>query len=196
MTQNNKIIAVTGGIGSGKSTVCKIIKESGFSVISCDEIYSELLNRPDFLNTLCKEFGGVIAKNGSLDRKKLAEIAFNDEANRKKLEEITHPAIMSEVFTRAKGFSICFCEVPLLFEKGYEKLFNNVIVVLRPLEDRILSVQKRDGLSREGVILRLKNQIDYESADFAKYYVIHNGGSFGDLKAKTVEILNKITQFT
>lgn len=196
MTQNNKIIAVTGGIGSGKSTVCKIIKESGFSVISCDEVYSELLKDGGFLNTLQNEFGDILSPDGSLDRKKLAEIAFNDEANRKKLEKITHPTIMSEVFTRAKEFSLCFCEVPLLFEKGYEKLFNNVIVVLRPLEERILSVQKRDGLSRESVILRLKSQINYEKFDFAKYYVIHNNGDFGDLKAKTVEILNKITQFT
>ena len=84
MTRNNVKIAITGGIGSGKSTVCKLIKEKGFPVISCDEVYSGLLKSADFLKVLQNEFGNVMQSDGSLDRKKLAEIVFNDSRHRRR----------------------------------------------------------------------------------------------------------------
>ncbi len=196
MTQNNVKIAVTGGIGSGKSSVCKIIKESGFPVISCDEVYSELLKSADFLAVLHNEFGNVLKEDGALDRKKLAEIVFNDSTKRERLDKITHPVIMDEVLRRANSHKLCFCEVPLLFENGFESLFDNVIVVLRPKEERVSAVQKRDGCSSENVDLRIKSQINYEKFDFAKYYVIRNAGNLTDLREKTAEILKRITQST
>jgi len=196
MTQNNVKIAVTGGIGSGKSSVCKIIKESGFPVISCDEVYSELIKSSDFLTVLQSEFGNVLKEDGTLDRKKLAEIVFNDSQKRERLNKITHPAIMNEVLSRTNSHKLCFCEVPLLFEDGFESLFDNVIVVLRPKEERVSAVQKRDGCSSESVNLRIKSQINYDKFDFAKYYVIRNEGNLADLREKTSEILNRIIQST
>lgn len=89
MMQNNIKIAVTGGIGSGKSSVCQIIRSAGFPVLSCDEIYAELCADKKFLERLCEEFGDILYADGSLNRKKLSQIAFNDEAALKKLNNLT-----------------------------------------------------------------------------------------------------------
>ena len=114
MTQSNYTIAITGGIGSGKSTVAKIISREGYPVFSCDEIYNELLCRREFLNKIAQEFEGVLNPDGTLDRVKLSEKVFIDKAELEKLNSITHPAIMEEVFKRSAGYKISFTEVPLL----------------------------------------------------------------------------------
>lgn len=192
MTQNRIKIAVTGGIGSGKSAVCEIIKKYGFPVYSCDKIYSELLNSSDFLKKIENEFVGVLNADGSLNRKALSAAVFNNESALKKLNSITHPEIISAAFKKMEGSRIAFLEVPLLFENGFENLFDGVIVVIRNLEDRISSVISRSNLTREDVLLRINNQYNYEKSDFAKYYVIHNSGSFEDLDYNTRQILTKI----
>lgn len=192
MTQNSLKIAVTGGIGSGKSTVCEIIKKYGFPVYSCDQIYSELLNSSDFLKKIENEFGGVLNSDGSLNRKALSAAVFNNESALKKLNTITHPEIISAAFKKMEGSSIAFLEVPLLFENGLEDLFDGAIVVLRGIEDRINSVISRSNLTRDEVLLRINSQYNYNKLDFTKYYVIHNCGNFEDLDCKTRQILTKI----
>ena len=190
--QNNVKIAVTGGIGSGKSTVCQIIKNLGYPVISCDEIYKTILQDTEFLQKLAAEFGNEIIKDGKLDKAKLSSIVFSDEGKLKKLNEITHPEIMKELFAQAAKFNICFCEVPLLFEGGYEKDFDGVIVVLRSLDERISSVAQRDNLGAEAVKNRIKSQINYDNLKLTQYYVIHNDSNLNDLHDKTCKVLQKI----
>lgn len=192
MMQNNIKIAVTGGIGSGKSTVCEIIKSAGFPVFSCDEIYKELCTRPQFLSGLTEEFGDILSADGSLDRKKLSGIVFNNKEALKKLNSIAHPQIIRELFCRIKNVKFSFSEVPLLFENGFEKLFDGVIVVLRDYNQRIESIVKRDKISVEDASLRVKNQIIYANKNFAQYYVIHNSGDLDDLRQKTLEVIEKI----
>ena len=89
---------------------------------------------------------------------------------------------------------ICFCEVPLLFESGAESLFDGVIIVMRNEEQRIKSVAKRDKLLEQDVKKRISNQFDYNSADFAMYYVIHNNGDLSELECQTEEIIKKINE--
>lgn len=192
MTQNNLKIAITGGIGSGKSTVLKLIEGEGFAVFSCDEIYSDLLKNKDFINLLAAAFGNEILQNGNLDRRKLADIAFNSQSALKKLNAITHPKIMEEVQKRMTLHELSFCEVPLLFENGFEALFNKVIVVLRDREERTKSIVDRDNIAEKEAILRMNNQIDYDNYDFTKYYVIHNNGKCDDLRLAVKSILQKI----
>lgn len=192
MTQNNFKFAITGGIGSGKSTVAEIIRRQGYAVFSCDEIYKELLCRKDFSEKIAKEFDGVIKEDGALDRVKLAKIVFEDKATLDKLNSITHPAIMEEVFKRSSKLKLSFTEVPLLFENGFERYFDGVLVILRDVNERIASVSKRDKTDTKTVNLRIKSQFNYENYDFAKYYVIHNNGNFDDLERKLAEILENI----
>ena len=166
MMQNNIKIAITGGIGSGKSTVSQFIRRLGYTVLSCDEIYSELLRREEFLSVLEKEFGNILADDGSVDRTKLSRIVFNDKVKLTKLNSITHPAIMEEVFKKLQSEKLGFCEVPLLFENGFESLFDEAIVVLRDETERINFVVARDGLNIESVKKRLNSQINYQNYDF------------------------------
>lgn len=191
--KQNKKIAITGGIGSGKSTVMKILQNKGYKVYSCDEVYSVLITERAFLAKLCAEFGNILDNNDGLDRKKLSEIVFSDANKLKRLNELTHPAIYQKMFTlAAENNCTCFFEVPLLFEDGKENLFDEVIVVLRDREKRISEVIKRDNLSMEEVQKRVINQVDYDNLNFAKYYVIHNNGNLMQLNASVDNILDKI----
>lgn len=195
MKQSNIKIAVTGGIGSGKTTVCNLIKKFGYPVFSCDEVYAELLNSGKLTERLEGEFGEEILTEGKIDRRKLSACVFGDEEKLQKLNEITHPKIFEEMFAQAEAFSgLVFFEVPLLFEGGYQNLFDEVIVVLRRVEDRILSVKLRDNLSDEEVRKRIDNQFNYDIDNFAQYYVIHNQGKINDMADIIHDILLKITQ--
>lgn len=193
--KQSKKIAVTGGIGSGKSTVMKIIAGKGYPIFSCDEIYSQLTSDSDFLNILRHSFGDILNSDGTLDRKKLSEIVFNNPAKLAELDKITHPAIYKEMFRMAdEAGGICFCEVPLLFESGAESLFDGVIIVMRNEVQRIKSVTARDKLPEQDVKKRISNQFNYNSADFAMYYVIHNNGDLSELEWQTEEIIKKINE--
>lgn len=193
--KQSKKIAVTGGIGSGKSTVMKIIAGKGYPIFSCDEIYSQLTSDRNFLNILRHSFGDILNSDGTLDRKKLSEIVFNNPAKLAELDKITHPAIYKEMFRMAdEAGGICFCEVPLLFESGAESLFDGVIIVMRNEEQRIKSVTARDKLPEQDVKKRISNQFDYNSANFAMYYVIHNNGDLSELEWQTEEIIKKINE--
>lgn len=192
MKQSNLKIAITGGIGSGKSTVSDIIAAENFPVFSCDKIYGELLKDKDFLNTICLNFGEVLNSDGSLNRQKLADIVFNDNSALQKLNHITHTKIMNAALSKMSGHALSFLEVPLLFENGFEKLFDGVIVVLRDLEDRINAVMERDNKSRDDVVARLNSQFRYDNSDLSEYYVIHNDTNFDYLRLQTLNILKTL----
>lgn len=192
MTRNKIKIALTGGIGSGKSTVAQLIAARGFKVFSCDRIYGELLSDGNMLRLLSDEFGEKIIFDGKIDRTLLAEIAFSDTKKIARLNKITHPLIIGSALSKMDTEDISFCEVPLLFEEGYEKLFDNIIVVLREKAERIAAVTGRNNLTAEQVVKRMEYQINYDNTDFAKYYVIHNDSNFQALKNRTDGVLNDI----
>lgn len=196
MKRNNIKIAVTGGIGSGKSLACSCIRELGYVTYSCDEIYAELLQGKELCSTLAREFGSdVIAQDGSLNREKLSSIVFEDELKLKKLNAITHKAIFNEMFRRAElNNGLVFFEVPLLFEGGYQALFDGVIVILRSETDRIESVMERDKITAAQVKKRINSQFDYVNKDFAEYYVIHNNGDLCQFKQNVAITLKKISE--
>lgn len=197
MKQNKIVkIAVTGGIGSGKSTVCNIIKGFGYEVFSCDEVYSELLNGGRLTNDIAEEFGdSVLNGDGTLNRQALSEIVFADKEKLKKLNAITHGKIFEEMFKCAEQTEgLVFFEVPILFEGGHQYLFDEVIVVKRDLSSRVSSLIKRDNLTEISVRERINNQYNYDSDEFTQYYVTHNCGGFDDLCDIIREILLKITQ--
>lgn len=193
MKQSNLKIAVTGGIGSGKSCVLKIIAEEGFATLSCDEEYAELLRDKNFCKYISENMGGGYLTGGTLNKEKLKKEVFLCPEKLKELNGLTHPKIMQRLLQKAESESIAFCEVPLLFENGFEKLFDGVIVVMREKSQRISAVVKRDNISEKDVLLRINSQFDYDNCDFAKYYVIHNDSNLEDLRQKTLEILQKIS---
>ena len=194
MTQNNIKIAITGSIGSGKSTVAQIIAEQGFTVLSCDAIYKQLLKQNIFTQKFIDQFGkSIVTNEGKIDTKALASIVFSDSAKLQKLNLITHPVIFKEAFKRMVGDGVFFCEVPILFEGGYEKLFDGVVVVLRNREDCIEYASKRDNTAKENIVKRIDKQFDYRNVNSAKNYIIENNGDIDVLRVKTLKILEKIS---
>lgn len=192
MKQNNQIkIAVTGGIGSGKSTVCSILRKRGYAVYSCDEVYKLVLRDDCVIKQLAAEFGdGIVNDDGTLNRVKLSAIVFDDEEKLKRLNKITHPKIFDKMFYLSKeDEGVVFFEVPLLFEGGYQVLFDDVLVILRDDNKRIEGVVQRDGLTENEVKNRLNKQTNYNIADLSKYYVIHNNDNIVNLNNKIEDFL-------
>ena len=201
MKQNNKNmpkkIAVTGGIGSGKSKVLSILQEKGFPVFSCDEIYKDIIRRPDYVLEIGRIFPKVI-ENGEINRAYLAQIIFNDEEKRKALNAVAHPFIMRELFERMNGVNSykVFAEVPLLFEGNFEKLFDDVWVVDRAVETRIEAIAERDGLNRTKIEQRMSAQFPYQTDEgMARIKecgakIIKNEGSLIALSDKIEKLLD------
>lgn len=197
MKQNKLKVAITGGIGSGKTTACEIIKQAGYPVFSCDKTYAKLFDSGYFNEKLVALFGKeILGIDGKPSRKKISEIAFCDEKKLQRLNEITHPAIFEKMFEDAQKVKsdVCFFEVPLLFEGGYQNLFDKVVVILREEEERIKSVMERDKISKEEIIARIERQYDYIINDIAQYYVIHNDGHLGEFCGKINDLLLKIAK--
>lgn len=190
-----KFIAVTGGIGSGKSTLLGLFKAAGYPIFSADEIYAELLRNEEFVQLVSLSVGvePIKTENGlKLDRKKIAEKVFSDGNLLKNLNEVTHGAIMTEMQNRAKREDkTVFCEVPLLFEGGYEKLFDLIIVVRRSDEDRIKAVEIRDGKTKEKVKKIIENQFDYSKIiEDGHTIIVENDGDLSALKVDAEKILD------
>ncbi len=183
-----KLIAITGGIGSGKSAVLECVKELGYPAYSCDQIVLELYKERKFLKGLKKLFPTVVKGfvNFSVDRGMIASEVFANKEKLAKLNAYTHPKVYQRIFEKAKiHLKPVFVEVPLLFESGFESKFDGVIIVIRPLEERIKSVVERSKLTKDQVMERVNNQVDYSTFDLSPYVVIENDGDIESLKEQT-----------
>ena len=193
-----KKIAVTGGIGSGKSTVISIIKNMGYCVFSCDEIYNEILLEKEYIEKVAKLFPAAV-ENGQINRKTLSEYVFNHETNLVKLNTLAHPIIMNRLLSKMEqsNAKYVFAEVPLLFEGNFEKLFDRVVVVMRDIDIRIKNVIQRDALSEKQVKQRISKQFNYTSKEAKKRFencnaiLIENRGNMEQLNVQVVKLFNR-----
>ena len=195
MKKNIKI-AITGGIGSGKSVALQFLKEQGFETISADEIAKSFLDSEEVKKKILEAFPFCLdEKKLGIDKQKLAEKVFGSPENVKILNNITHPLVLNKIFeiaNNAKG--AVFIEIPLLFEAGYESFFDFVIVILRDKNLRIKSVIKRSNLSDEQVEERIANQIDYDEKDFNDFYVITNNLDLDEFKKQLSQTVKNILE--
>ena len=190
---SNYVVAVTGGIGSGKSTVSNIIKELGYAVFSADEVYKNLLNDSEFFNGVLSSVGVTYNGDKKASLKEVSSIVFSSKEALNKLNNYTHPKIMQKLFELNKSKNgVVFNEVPLLFEGGYESFYNEVIIVLRDKQKRIQGIIKRDGLTKEEIENRIKNQFNYENNHIFKHTVIYNDGSLIQLERSVKAVVNEI----
>lgn len=187
-------IAVTGGIGSGKSLAVTIFKEYGIKTISCDDIARDIYKDATVKDKVIDAFGqNVLTKGGKVSRKALADEVFNNKDKLKTLNSITHPAIIEKMNDfLAQDLNIAVAEVPLLFECGLQDDFDVVIVLKRPLQDRVKSVCIRSGMTEKEVYSRIKNQFDYESLKNNAYTIINNDGNADCLRQKIRCIISDI----
>ena len=187
------LIALTGTLGGGKSTVLRFFDLFGVNTISADEIVHELLETPKVRDQIQKYFGRkVFTPSGKIDRKKLAARVFSNKDEKRYLESILHPLVFQTIFDKysQNPKAITVAEVPLLFETATEDHFNKVIVVKTPIQVVKKRLQQR-GMSHEDIEARMKHQIDLETKLAKADFIIDNSGSLSETK-KQVEDLVKI----
>lgn len=184
-------VAVTGGIGSGKSTLCAMLSEMGYPVFSCDEIVRELYRDPVFCSRVT-EATGVPFDGGADARKALAAAVFGCPERLRALESLVHPAAIARAAELAEGKELSFTEVPVLFESGSENKFDRVVVVMRDKSARVRAAAERDGARVEDILARVKNQTDYENLPQKAHTVLVNDGSLADLRRKAVALIEEL----
>ena len=190
-----KLIAVTGGIGSGKSKVLEIVNSLGYTPLSCDNVTKQLYKKQGVLRKIKKIIPQGVTGKLYLkpDKLRIAKVVFSDQ---KKYAEftgfLTTLTLKKTLKIASKLKGLVFVEVPLLFEFCAESYFDQIIVVTRNKNARIESVKIRSGLTDQQVIERIKSQYDYDNSDLSNYLVITNNGSLDDLQQQTIAILKQI----
>lgn len=178
------VFALTGGIGSGKSTVARRFRDRGLPVVDADALSREVVAEgTPALSEIAVEFGAdVLTPEGTLDRARLAERVFAHPLARARLEAITHPRIRKLSTARflaleQQGEPLACYEVPLLFEAGLDLTWRPVVVVTAPQEVCLQRAAARDGAPEEAILARMRAQIALEEKARRADFVIDNGGS-------------------
>lgn len=156
-------IGITGGIGSGKSTVAKVFETLGVPVYYADDAAKRIMNEDEELKQqIKKHFGEAVYTNGKLNRKALAEIVFNDPGKLNQLNAITHPATIADAerWMQKQTTPYAIKEAALIFESGAQEFLDYVIGVTAPAPLRIQRTMHRDGITKEEVTARMNKQMD------------------------------------
>jgi len=189
-------VGLTGGIGSGKSTVSKILISKGFSVYNSDNRAKWLMNNDDNLKSnIISIFGDKAYLKGSLNRKYLSAKVFNDSLKLKALNNLVHPLVAIDfknwlIHQKSKDF--VFKEAAILIESGAYKEMDKIIVVSCPENIRLERVLKRDGNSPELVKKRMQNQISETEKINHADFVIKNNGSESDLVLEVEFVISEL----
>jgi dephospho-CoA kinase len=192
-----KLIGLTGGIASGKSTVARMLEEQGAKIIDADQIAREVVEPGQpALAEIAARFPGVV-KGGALDRKALGERIFNHEAERKALNAIVHPRVQGRVLELSQqyaeaGVPLVFYDVPLLFENGLEKTMEASVLVAAPPEVQLSRLMSRDGYDEAQAKARIAAQMSLDEKRKRATYVIENGGSLSTTRAQVDALWKKL----
>ena len=186
-----KIIGLTGGIGSGKTTIANHFMKANIPVYIADDEARKIMQSPDIIEEIRKIFGSAIFENDILNREKLSQIVFSDPEKLKLLNAIIHPAVKKHFHNWIldhKNFPFIIYEAAILFESGSYKNCDIIITVTAPLESRIQRVIQRDKTTREQVLKRINAQWNDEQRMAKSDFVIENSNS-EIAKLKVDEIL-------
>ena len=185
------IVALTGGIGSGKSTVGQMFQDLGAIVTDSDQLARDVVERGTTgFDQIIAAFGDEVLKNGDLNRAALADLVFKDPAKRKQLEQITHPLIrkaFAKIVESAKGDSIVVNQIPLLVESNHDYKFDHVITVSASEAVRIERLLKR-GMNLTQIQQRLQAQSNDAQREKISDSIIRNDGSQTDLLSEVEKV--------
>ena len=194
-----KKIGLTGGIGSGKSTVAKLLAEAGFKVVDADQIAREIMEPGSpVLDDVADAFGAdVIREDGTLDRGKLAGRAFVDKRATEKLNSITHPAIRAESERRfadaeAAGEPAVVYDMPLLVDIGMHRDMDLTVVVDVDADERVRRLVSSRGLEEADARARIAQQIDDATRKAAADVIIDNNGAIDALRPQVDELIARL----
>ena len=186
-----RVIGLTGGIASGKSTVSNIFKKVGVPIIDADVIARKVVDKDSVgLKSLKKRFGNsILLDDGSLDRAQLGIKMFSDASVLKEVNDLLQPLIRTEIElqiqeAKKQNNPLLILDIPLLFEMHYEALCDEIIVVAVSVETQIQRLKNRNGLSKEEALKRIESQMSLEEKVKKADIVWTNEGSIEELEAR------------
>ncbi|MCT7616461.1 dephospho-CoA kinase [Aliarcobacter butzleri] len=186
-------IALTGGISTGKSTVCNLLKLHGFLTIDADKIAHKLLDENS--SKIEEMFGKEYVENGKVLRKELGKIIFSNEENKLKLEALLHPLIKEEIIKESKIYEEqnkpYFLDIPLFFEKMHYPISKS-LVIYTPKELQIQRLMKRDNIDEKEAKLKISNQMDIEEKRKLANIVIDNSKDLKHLQNEVERVIGEI----
>jgi len=185
-------LGITGGIGSGKTSVCRVFNVLGIPVFSADPEARKIMeNDIDIKNEINAIVGKDIYPEGHLDRMELASLIFNNKKLLEKVNSLVHPVVFDNFIRRTEKQTAPYVimEAAILFESGGYKLVDRVATIVAPVEERISRVTQRNMLNRHQVMERIKNQMTDEERISMSDYIIHN--SENDMIIPVILDINK-----
>lgn len=193
-----KVVGVTGNSGSGKSVISAILLEFGGFIIDADKIaHSVLLNGNRAYGDIIDNFGAeILNSDNEINRKKLGEIVFSDEALLKKLNEITHKHIVEEIkervgYARKSGSEFIVIDAPLLIETGLDKICDEIWLVYADKEKRIERIMARDNISRNMAEARINSQTSFdELKKYASLVIDNTDKTYEELKKEIINLIS------
>lgn len=184
-------VAVTGGIGSGKSYVCRLIGRRGIHVYDCDSAAKRIMASSDEIKVaLCRVVGDDVLSEGRIDKAVLASYLLKSEKNAQQINRIVHPAVAEDFIS--SGYS--WMECAILFSSGFDKLVDKVVCVTAPLEVRVDRIVRRDNISRDNALEWIGRQMPQEEVKTLSDYEIVNDGVM-DVDIQIDKILASISGF-
>lgn len=198
-----KIIGLTGGIASGKSTVARYFVEQGIPLVYADIVAHEIMEvgTPAY-NDIVDVFGtSVLSEDKTIHRGKLGAIVFNDRSLLDTLNSITHPRVAERAASlfdeyRQHNHPLAVYEVPLLFEIGLQDQFDAIVLVTLPPDLQLERLISREGIAKEDALARIRSQMPLKEKRALSHYVIENTGNFEMLYNQAANILKKLLHIT
>ena len=192
------VIGVTGIIGSGKSTIARMLKQKGAALLDADKLAHEcLLKGTPTYKKIIKEFGSdILARNKSIDKKKVAEIVFDDKRALGKLCKIIHPDVISSIKKAVKKLNnkVIVIDAPLLIEAGLDKQVDKIIVVKAKIENCVKRAVKEHRITEKEVRKRLYSQMPLEEKTKYADYVVNNDGDLNITKTKLEKVWKELSR--
>ena len=189
-----KIIGLTGGIGSGKTTVARYIAAQGIPVYIADEEAKKVMNTPEVLSLVANTFGDSVLENGVINRQKLAQLVFNAAEKLQQLNNIIHPKVKQDFenwVQKHHNHPFVIKEAAILFESGSYQFCDKIITVTAPENVRLQRVIQRDSVTEDQVLARMQNQWKEEEKIALSDYVIQNI-NIEDTKSQVDNILKTL----
>lgn len=190
------IIGLTGSIASGKSTVSKMLKEMGYPIVDADLVARQVVEPgSETLEKIEAAFGSeVILPDGTMDRKRVGDLIFNDPASRKMLNDIIHPAIRAEMMRQRTAFleagnETVIMDIPLLFESKLLNFADKILVVSVTEENQLARLMERNGLTEAEARARIASQLPMSVKEAGADAVIYNNGTLEETKRQLDRIL-------
>ena len=193
------VLALTGGIATGKSTADQFFEKKNIPIVDCDKIAHDLMKPKNASWQVIKDnFGGeYLNDDQTINRKKLGQLVFSDKSALNKLNQLTHPLIFDKTIQKIESYQnedMVILDAPVYFESGWDKknIADGILVITLPETVQIDRLKQRNNLTDEEARMRIKSQIPLDKKTQLADFVIENTGTIKELESKLEHLLNKI----